>query len=110
MGRIFLDRLHRAFGEHPNVGDIRGRGLFFGIELVRNRATKIGFDDAKNLPEILRVAAMEDGQNSSPGGNEVDGSTVPHIMMAPPKIVEEEHMTSCIEKLAAVFDRSLPAA
>jgi adenosylmethionine-8-amino-7-oxononanoate aminotransferase len=110
MGRIFLDRLHRAFGEHPNVGDIRGRGLFFGIELVRNRATKIGFDDAKNLPEILRVAAMEEGLICYPGGIEVDGSTVPHIMMAPPMIVEEEHMTSCIEKLAAVFDRSLPAA
>jgi adenosylmethionine-8-amino-7-oxononanoate aminotransferase len=108
MGAVFLSRLQQAFGEHPRVGDIRGRGLFFGLELVRDRDTREGFRDGKELPERLRVAAMDEGLICYPGGIQVNACTVPHIMMAPPMIVEEQHMKSCIDRLAAVFDRILP--
>jgi adenosylmethionine-8-amino-7-oxononanoate aminotransferase len=110
MGTLFLSMLRRAFGDHPNVGDIRGRGLFFGIELVADRESKAGFADGGKMPDELRIAAMDEGLICYPGGIEIAGRTVPHIMMAPPMIVEEHHMRECIDKLTAVFDRVLPRA
>jgi hypothetical protein len=108
MGALFLALLQEAFGEHPLVGDIRGRGLFLGIELVRDRKTKAGFEGGKQLPDQLRLAAMEAGLICYPGSIDVQGRTVPHIMMAPPMIVEEQHMQECIAKLQTVFEKTLP--
>ena len=108
MGAVFLSLLQDAFGEHPLVGDIRGRGLFFGIELVRDRKTRAGFEGGKQLPDQLRLAAMDAGLICYPGSIEVQGRTVPHFMMAPPMIVEVQHMRECIAKLQAVFEKVLP--
>jgi adenosylmethionine-8-amino-7-oxononanoate aminotransferase len=110
MGTLFLSMLQRAFGEHRNVGDIRGRGLFFGIELVADRETRAGFSGAGKMPEELRIAALDEGLICYPGGIEIADRTVPHIMMAPPMIVAEHHMRECIDKLTAVFNRVLPQA
>lgn len=109
MGEILLTLLRDAFGDHQRVGDIRGRGLFYGIELVRDRDTREGFEFDAGLPERLRVAAMAEGLICYPGGIETDGRLVPHILLAPPMIVEERHMLECIDKLVTVFDRALPA-
>ena len=108
MGALFLSLLQEAFGEHPLVGDVRGRGLFFGIELVRDRKTKAGFEGGKQLPDQLRLAAMDAGLICYPGSIDVQGRTVPHIMMAPPMIIEEQHMRECIAKLRSVFEKTLP--
>lgn len=108
MGALFLSLLQDAFGEHPLVGDIRGRGLFFGIELVSDRKTRAGFEGGKQLPDQMRLAAMEAGLICYPGSIEVQGRTVPHIMMAPPMIIEEQHMHECIAKLGKVFANVLP--
>jgi len=97
-----------AFGSHPNVGDIRGRGLFLGIELVSDRTTRAGFAD-KTLAERLRRAALDHGLVCYPGSIAVNGATVPHIMLAPPMIVERTHIDECVEKLAATLEASLPA-
>ena len=53
--------LQAAFAEHPHVGDIRGRGLFWGLELVRERASKQCFDPALRLHARLKRAAMAQG-------------------------------------------------
>jgi adenosylmethionine-8-amino-7-oxononanoate aminotransferase len=87
------------------VSDIRGRGLFWAIELVSERTRKLGFTDGGSLPGRLQQAAMEDGLICYPGGIEVDGACVPHIMLAPPMIVEEPHMLEALDKLAVVIDR-----
>lgn len=107
-GLSFLKMLHEAFDAHPRVGDVRGTGLFFGIELVQDRESCAGFENGKTLAEQLRLQAMQEGLICYPGSIEVDGRTVPHIMLAPPMIAERAHMTACIEKLSATFEAVLP--
>jgi adenosylmethionine-8-amino-7-oxononanoate aminotransferase len=107
MGERFLALLQSQFSDHPNVGDIRGRGLFIGIELVSDPETKAGFRDRPGLPEGLRVTAMRHGLIVYPGGIIVDGCTVPHIMIAPPMIVEDRHLIECVDKLSAVIRETI---
>lgn len=106
-GRQFEQLLRDRFGEHPNVGDIRGRGLFWAMELVSDRASNRGFGDGNALPARLQQAAMQAGLVCYPGGIEVDRACVPHIMLAPPMIVQESHMLEAVDKLEAVLDQVL---
>lgn len=103
MGDRLLALLREAVGDHPAVGDIRGRGLFAGIELVRDRRTREGFDDGGKLAHQLRLAAMDEGLLFYPGGIRVNERFVPHIILAPPMIVEEEHLRSCVEMLRSIL-------
>jgi adenosylmethionine-8-amino-7-oxononanoate aminotransferase len=107
FGQRFGQLLSERFGEHPNVSDIRGRGLFWAMELVSDRASKRGFPGGNALPGRLLQAAMEVGLICYPGGIEVDGTCVPHIMLAPPMIVEESHMLEAADKLSRVLDKVL---
>lgn len=106
-GVRFLSLLSESFGEHPNVGEIRGRGLFAGIELVSDRDTRAGFVDRPGLADELRLAALANGLICYPGSINVDNRTVPHIMLAPPMIAEERHFLECAEKLTATFKAAL---
>lgn len=103
MGSAFGALLRSRLADHPHVGEIRGRGLFWGIELVSDRGSKSGFQDALQLPDQLRLSAMQHGLICYPGGIGIDSSTVPHIMLAPPMILKQEHMHECIDKLEKVF-------
>ena len=109
FGRRFGDLLRKRFADHPHVGDIRGRGLFHALELVADRGTRRGFADGRVAPGRLMRLAMEAGLICYPGGIEVDGAAVPHIMLAPPMILEESHMEECCDKLATVLDQALHA-
>ena len=103
MGGRLLALLKERFAGHPGVGDIRGRGLFIGLELVSDLETKAGFRDRPGLAEELRAAAMKHGLIVYPGAIVADRLTVPHIMIAPPMIVEDRHLLECAEKLDAVL-------
>lgn len=104
MGHRFRQALTEAFQNHPNVGDVRGRGLFAGIELVADRETRAGFASGAALADELRDAAMRRGLICYPGSITIDGATVPHVMLAPPMIVEDQHIEACVGILAQVFD------
>ena len=106
-GERFLSLLSAAFSSHDNVGEIRGRGLFAGMELVANRETREGFANRPGIAEELRRAAMERGLICYPGSIEVDGMTVPHIMLAPPFIAEERHLVECVDKLRMTLQGTL---
>jgi adenosylmethionine-8-amino-7-oxononanoate aminotransferase len=99
MGERFQELLLERFGDHPLVGDIRGRGLFRGLELVSDRASRRGFEDGGKLPGKLLLAAMEAGLICYPGGFTIDGAMVPHILLAPPMVLEEPHMLECLDRL-----------
>lgn len=100
--------LEDRFGPHPHVGDIRGRGLFLGIELVSDRASRAGFPAGDINGEAIRRKAMEEGLVCYPGGIQDDSRFVPHILLAPPLILEERHMEECADKLERVLARALP--
>lgn len=109
MGERLHRAMHDAWRGHPRVGDIRGRGLFAGIELVADRDSRAGFQGRPKMAAELRAAAMARGLVCYPGTIEVDGATVPHVMLAPPMIVEDRHIEECIRILDDVFAAVLPA-
>ena len=98
-GKLLFSRLNEKFKNHPHIGDIRGRGLFIGIELVYERLKKVPFDTKYKLNTKIRSIAMENGLICYPGGGTIDGINGDHILIAPPFIIEENHISELIEKL-----------
>ena len=107
LGALFESKLRAAFGSHPNVGDIRGRGLFWGVELVADSATKQPFDPALRVNARLKKEALASGLMCYPMGGTIDGSRGDHVMLAPPFIAEEAQLDECVEKLARALQTVL---
>ncbi|MDA0679152.1 MAG: aspartate aminotransferase family protein [Proteobacteria bacterium] len=103
-GDRLLQILRDRFQDHPSVGDIRGRGLFAGIEFVANRDTKEAYPVERRIPAKLKSAAMEHGLICYPGGGTVDGRKGAHLLLAPPFIAEDRHFEELADKLDKVFD------
>ncbi|MFW5654405.1 MAG: aspartate aminotransferase family protein [Roseicyclus sp.] len=99
--------LRDAFGQHAHVGDIRGRGLFRGVELVEDRATKRPFDPAKKLHAKVKAAAMEAGLIVYPAGGTVNGREGDHILIAPPFIIEDAQIDELVDKLSRAVRSAL---
>ncbi|NOX70915.1 MAG: aspartate aminotransferase family protein [Gammaproteobacteria bacterium] len=100
VGAYLRAALEDTFSEHPYVGDIRGRGLFIGIELVTDRATRQPPRAELGLPHIIRDLAMENGLICYPAGGTADGRDGVHILLAPPFIYTEAHADELVEKIA----------
>lgn len=98
-GKLLRNNLRQAFAEHPHIGDIRGRGLLVGIELVENRETKAGIRKELGLPAAIRTTAMANGLICYPGGGSVDGQDGAHILLAPPFIYQPQHIDELVGKL-----------
>ena len=99
--------LEDRFGQHPHVGDIRGRGLFIGLEIVEDRGSKAPFDTARAVPARIKSCAMECGLMVYPMGGTIDGSRGAHVLLAPPYIIESSHVTAVVDRLAAALDTAL---
>lgn len=107
MGDQLMQRLNDRLGNHPNVGDIRGRGLFIGIELVADRASKIPLDPALKIHQRIKADAMARGLICYPGGGTVDGKSGDHVLLAPPFIVSTDELDALTDKFGAAVDQSL---
>jgi adenosylmethionine-8-amino-7-oxononanoate aminotransferase len=103
MGDALRAALSARFGNHPYVGDIRGRGLFVGIELVRDRGTKEPFATERGINGAIKRAAMAHGLMCYPGGGTADGTAGDHILLAPPFIIDETHVGEITDKLERAF-------
>jgi len=99
--------LRAAFGAHPNIGDIRGRGLFWGIELVQDRATKAPFDPALKLHARIKKEALSRGLMVYPMGGTVDGCYGDHILLAPPYICSGPELELIVERLDVAVGAAL---
>jgi len=99
--------LHASFGQHAHIGDIRGRGLFRGIELVEDRATKKSFDPTRKLNAKIKSAAMDEGLIVYPAGGTVNGRDGDHVLIAPPFIIEDTQIDELVGKLSRAVDTAL---
>jgi len=92
-------RLRERFGQHPHVGDIRGRGLFWGMEFVADRATKTPFDPALGLAGKLKKAAFAAGLICYPMPGTRDGRLGDHVLLAPPFIASKAELDGVVDIL-----------
>jgi adenosylmethionine-8-amino-7-oxononanoate aminotransferase len=99
-GAALRSMLRKALGEHPHVGDIRGRGLFIGLELVADRASKAPFDPELRLHAAVKQAAMARGLLIYPMGGTIDGRHGDHLLLAPPFITSETELEEIASRLA----------
>lgn len=106
-GPVFAALLTEALGAHPNVGDIRGRGFFWGIELVADRATKTPFDPALKLHARIKNEATARGLLVYPGGGTADGKQGDHVLLAPPYITCRADLQEIATRLAAAIDAAI---
>jgi adenosylmethionine-8-amino-7-oxononanoate aminotransferase len=108
MGARLDERLRQRFGNHHHVGDIRGRGLFRGVELVLDRASKEPFDPKLKLNARVKREAMARGLMVYPMGGTIDGARGDHVLIAPPFIVTNDDIDRIVDRLGEAIDAALP--
>ena len=107
-GEKLMTLLKARLGAHPNVGDLRGRGLFLGIELVADRAGRAPLPPAARTHARIKAAAMERGLLCYPMGGTVDGAQGDHVLLAPPFVCTIAQLEELTDKLGAAIEAVLP--
>jgi len=103
-GSYLAEALCKALGGHAHVGDIRGRGFFWGIELVEDRDSKRTFDPALRLNARVKAEAMARGLMCYPMGGTIDGVRGDHVLLAPPFIATRAELDEIVARIAAAID------
>ncbi|MEP0519552.1 MAG: aspartate aminotransferase family protein [Hyphomicrobiales bacterium] len=103
MGTKLQSALEATFGQHEHIGDVRGRGLFRGLEIVEDRDSKKPYDPSLGINTKLKKACFEAGLVCYPMGGTVDGVHGDHVLLAPPFILQDEHIDEIVDKLSAGF-------
>jgi adenosylmethionine-8-amino-7-oxononanoate aminotransferase len=107
LGGHLERRLIERFGNHRHVGDIRGRGLFWAIELVVDRGGREPFDPGLKLNQKIKATAFENGLGCYPGGGTADGRRGDHVMLAPPYIATSDDIDVIVDRLGSAVDSAL---
>jgi adenosylmethionine-8-amino-7-oxononanoate aminotransferase len=110
MGLLLRRRLAERFSNNPFVGDIRGRGLLWALELVEDRAAKRPFDPALKVHARVKREAMARGLMVYPMGGAIDGERGDHVLLAPPFIVNGSQIETIVGRLGEAIDAALPGA
>jgi adenosylmethionine-8-amino-7-oxononanoate aminotransferase len=100
-GERLADLLHERLAPHPNVGEIRGRGLMVGVEMVADRETRTPFPRSAGVTERVVRAARDAGVLVYSGtgvANGVDGDT---ILLGPPFVVTDDELDRIAEVVGA---------
>jgi adenosylmethionine-8-amino-7-oxononanoate aminotransferase len=107
QGEYLARRLQKRFGNHPFVGNVRGRGLFQGLEIVADRGTREPFDPQRKLHARIKREAMACGLMVYPMGGTIDGAKGDHVLVAPPLIVNREQVDVIVERLGDAIDAAV---
>ena len=107
-GAFFESQLRSRLGQHSHVGDIRGRGLFWGIEFVADRGRKSPFDPSRGIAGKLKKAAFENGLICYPMPGTRDGKVGDHVLLAPPFISTEQELANAVERLHIAIEAVMP--
>ncbi|NKB62219.1 MAG: aspartate aminotransferase family protein [Gammaproteobacteria bacterium] len=100
QGEKVRQALHDKFDEHPHVGDIRGRGLFMGVELVQDKEDKSIFDPSLGVNKRFKKKAFEAGLICYPMGGTIDGRQGDHVLLAPPFIINDNQVEELVDKFS----------
>jgi adenosylmethionine-8-amino-7-oxononanoate aminotransferase len=106
-GQQLAARLAARFGNSAHVGDVRGRGLFHAVELVRDRATRATFDPALRLHWRVKQAALELGLGCYPMGGTIDGVHGDHVLLAPPYTVNADEIETIVDRFGEAVERAV---
>ena len=106
-GRDLQALLRERFADHPFVGDIRGRGLFWALEFVEDRAARRPFDPSLNLNWKIKQSAIDRGLGIYPTGGTLDGMRGDHLIVAPPYIVSRDELETIVDRLGSAIDAVL---
>jgi len=109
QSRKLFDALNAHLGQNPFVGDIRGRGLFVGVELVKDRGLKKPFDPSLRLAAQIKRKAFDHGLICYPMSGTRDGEFGDHILLAPPFTISDVQISELVEKTAKALSSVLPA-
>jgi len=107
LGDGLRERLDAVFDDHPQVGDVRGRGLFQAIELVSDRPSKTPFPAGLKLHARIKAEAMARGLMVYPMGGTIDGVSGDHVLLAPPFIATDDDLDRIVSRLQAAVDAAL---
>ena len=107
QGEKLQAALIERFGQHPHVGDIRGRGLFRGVELVADRETKATFAPKLRVNAEIKKAALAAGLICYPMGGTIDGVHGDHVLLAPPFIISDAQIDELVDKLGTAIETVL---
>jgi len=107
MGAVLEDALNERFGNHAHIGDIRGRGLFWAIELVAEREDKTVFDPTLAMNDRVKREALARGLAVYPMGGTIDGRRGDHVIVAPPYIATAGDIMEIVDRLGAAVDAAL---
>lgn len=99
--------LHDRFSGHPYVGDIRGRGLFIGLEFVIDKASKKPFPADVNFHQVLKNASMDQGLICYPMSGTIDGRNGSHVLLAPPYILADRQIEEIVDKLEPAINTAV---
>ncbi|MBK0097182.1 aspartate aminotransferase family protein [Erwinia sp. S63] len=103
QGTYLQNALREVLGALQHVGDTRGRGLFAGVELVRDKESKTPFDPALKLHAGIKANCMSRGLMVYPMGGTIDGQYGDHILIAPPFIITPSQLDFVVDTLATVI-------
>jgi adenosylmethionine-8-amino-7-oxononanoate aminotransferase len=101
-GEYFHKKLEALY-DHQTVGDIRGMGIFAGIEFVKNKASKEPFDPSIGFNSKVVEQCYLNGLLVYPGSGTVDGIKGDHIQVAPPLVVTKKE----IDEIVTLLDISI---
>ena len=107
MGDRLNQALQQRFGDHPHIGDIRGRGLFRGLEMVSDRDAKTPFAPDTQLHAVVKSRAMDKGLMCYPMSGTINGRDGHHILLAPPYIIDESHIEEIVGKLEGALNEAI---
>jgi hypothetical protein len=94
-------------GDHPNVGEIRGRGLMIGVELVADRETRAPFPRASKVTEAVVRGAREAGLLLYAGTGLANGTDGDSILLGPPFVVTDDELVAIADGLAKAIEEAI---
>lgn len=104
LGDELNAKLYSAFSDHPHIGDIRGRGLFRGLEFVVDKTTKTPFEPSMGIHKLVKRACFDAGLICYPMGGTIDGQQGDHLLLAPPFIMNSDDIDELVARLSQALE------